>query len=295
MFKALGSWLSGRPSAIACDQFLQRGSPSAISKQFRAKLGMRGERSGAVIQPGNQCLIVREMNSRRELVEMYWGEPRTETDGGVDKQLLLASGVKNLVEAPWSDLADDVAKRCLIPVERFAYHSKKRDGSGDAAWYSVLGQTHFAWGGFWTQAEGDPPCFAGAVAPANAMIGKQHKHMPVILREADWDQWLRGGRAELEQLWRPFNGPLNMSVGTPSLICDEEDLAANPAPNPLSYEAPADLIQDIEEEILELSLKIKASNRSFSSVTSESLENDRDQAIEALRFLSANAAKAREL
>ena len=146
------------------------------------------------IYPDKDAPVIRDVTGVREIATMRWGfpPPAAGTRG--------VTNVRNLSSPFWRTALSTPERRCLVPVTAFSEWMAAPDprtGRKRKIWFDLPARPLFAFAGVWRPtAEGDR--FAFLTTMANALVASVHpKAMPMILAEAEQEQWLSGTFAEV--------------------------------------------------------------------------------------------------
>jgi putative SOS response-associated peptidase YedK len=144
------------------------------------------------IAPSQRVPVV---THKGEVQEMIWGiVPRWAKE--TSKALINARS--ETVREKRSFKAAFAQRRCLAPADGFYEWSRigKRPH-----FFSVDRGAPFAIGGFWEAGQdGGRCCLLTTVA--NSVLATIHDRMPVIVRRADWEEWLSPGELDAESFGR---------------------------------------------------------------------------------------------
>ena len=205
-----------------CNLYSHRSTQAEMRGTFDAVDRLGNMPAQPAIFPDAEVPIVRrDAGGSRELVRARWGWSKAKF-GWV-------TNVRNLDRWPWREAIGDVSQRCLVPATSFAeYHPSETDEKGRklATWFRLTGNEErppFAFAGLWRRwdwerdglrkkadaplAEANTPTLAMAflTTEPNAVVKPIHpKAMPVILREDDYEAWLRGSVEAAIALQRPL-------------------------------------------------------------------------------------------
>jgi putative SOS response-associated peptidase YedK len=180
-----------------------------------------------------------EPGARPELKMVRWGlVPFWAKDTSIGARLINArsetAAEKPAFRTPFKN------RRCLIPADGF-YEWKKTDGSKQPYFVGLANRQVFAFAGLrdrWESPAGEviESCTI-LTTDANALLLPIHDRMPVILRSADYEEWLDPG-VKKSELLKPMLKPY-----------PTEEMIVYPVGgkvNRSTYEAP-DCIEPVEE------------------------------------------------
>lgn len=94
-------------------------------------------------------------------------------------------------------------RRCLIPVSAFA-EAEGETGAKTRTWFSLPGEDVFAVAGLWRDTPEWGPAYTMVMSEACQHVAGVHDRMPVILKRADWADWLDGEPDRAGLLCRPY-------------------------------------------------------------------------------------------
>jgi putative SOS response-associated peptidase YedK len=155
---------------------------------FDAIVGPIGNAGPGEVYPGRTGLVV----ASGELRSMVWGFPLVLK--GKSGQPLKPRPVNNaradkLDSFMWK--ASFRERRCLIPVSAFA-EAEGAKGARTRTWFTLPGEAVFAVAGLWRETDEWGPAYTMVMTEACQHVAGVHDRMPVILRRADWADWLDG-------------------------------------------------------------------------------------------------------
>jgi putative SOS response-associated peptidase YedK len=144
------------------------------------------------VAPSQDVLAVREIDGRRELVELKWGlVPRWSKDPTIGYRMINARS-ETVAEKP-SFRSAFKSRRCLIPADGF-YEWKKTGAKTRQPYFIHLNDDQpFAFAGLWEYWQGDGEVIescALCTTEANELMRPLHDRMPVILPAESYAQWL---------------------------------------------------------------------------------------------------------
>lgn len=201
-----------------CNRARNRGEPETLFERFGAKWltprPLDNRFHPVELSPRSRTYIIRENGGLRGIDVMAW-----DMLGGQAKWPM--TNVRQLTLPQWRRLAEKPENRCLIPLTEFCEWTPEAVDCGDGRkplkgemWFQVVDQPLFAVAGFW-QHGAKGAGFAMVTCEPNELVAPIHpKAMITILREADWEQWLRGNYEDAVALQRPYASKL-MSVKGP--------------------------------------------------------------------------------
>jgi len=175
-----------------------------VAHLFDAMVGQVGNAGMGEVYPGRPGLVV----ARGELRAMTWGFPLVLK--GKAGQPLKPKPVNNaradkLGGFMWRHALHE--RRCLIPVSAFA-EAEGEKGARTRTWFTLppddQGADVFAVAGLWRDTAEWGPAYAMVMTEACRHVAGVHDRMPVILRRADWGDWLDGPPDAAGLLCRPY-------------------------------------------------------------------------------------------
>ena len=175
-----------------------------VAHLFDAVVGSVGNAGMGEVYPGYPGLVL----ARNELRSMAWGFPLVLK--GKNGQPLKPKPVNNAR----ADKLDGfmwrysfAERRCLIPVSAFA-EAEGEKGAKTRTWFTLppddYGSEVFAVAGLWRDTPEWGPAYTMVMTEACQHVAGVHDRMPVILRRADWGDWLDGPPDAAGLLCRPY-------------------------------------------------------------------------------------------
>lgn len=223
-----------------CNLYSMTKNQDAIRRLFKVTKDSAGNMpSLSSIFPNNLAPVIRQTDSDRELLTMYWGMPNPPQFGGYN------TNIRNVKSPHWRRWMKP-GSRCLVPVTSFSEYAPEPNpatGKKDIVWFSIdNSRPLFAFAGIWTEWDGErgpksKPTVSGKhlayaflTTEPNAVVKPIHpKAMPVILKQDDWDTWLNAEASEALKLQRPWPDDELMIVARGSAKKDDID-ATQPPP-----------------------------------------------------------------
>jgi len=190
-------------------RYQQIASAEELARVFDATPGTASHGDGE-LWPGRKGLVVwQDENGGRHVSLMTWGFPLHPSRAALrkypDAKVKPAHKAKGLTRAFWNDASRNPARRCLIPVERYA-EPERRDGAKRKTWFDLPEQPIFAWAGLWRPTVEWGDAYSVVMTEACSHVAEVHDRMPVVLDPGEWDQWLNGAFEDVVQLQRPYPG-----------------------------------------------------------------------------------------
>lgn len=158
----------------------------------------------AELRPRGRAYVIRDEGGRRGLDVMAW-----DVLGG--QATWPMTNVRQLGLPQWRRLAEDPARRCLIPLTEFCEWTPEAHDVGGGKpikgemWFQVTDQPVFAVAGFWQRLADGGRGFAMVTCDANELVAPIHpKAMVTILAPQDHERWLTAGYDDVLGLQRPY-------------------------------------------------------------------------------------------
>jgi putative SOS response-associated peptidase YedK len=156
------------------------------------------------IAPGQNiaAVIQNRETARREVRSQRWGlVPSWAKDGSIGNRLINARAETVAAKPAFRKLFRE--RRCLVPADGF--YEWERQGRRRQPWHIRLRDARpFAFAGLWDRwqpAEGAPVETVTIVTTEpNALVGRIHDRMPVILPGAEYGLWLDPAVQDVERL-----------------------------------------------------------------------------------------------
>lgn len=162
----------------------------------------------SVVTVREQASIIRESGGERQLLSMAWGFPLYPSRRALrlhpKAQPKPINKAKGLTRDFWNEFAIQPEHRCLVPAQGFVEGPINRE-AGTQSWFSLPDHSTFAMAGFWTRTRIWGPVFSVVMTEACREVLSVHDRMPVLLKRADWDQWLHGSLNDALALQRPYD------------------------------------------------------------------------------------------
>jgi putative SOS response-associated peptidase YedK len=186
-----------------CNLYRMTNTVSEVANLFAVEADL-GANFAAEVYPGYPGLVVAEGRARA----MNWGFPLVLT--GKQGQKLKPKPVTNAREdklhsAFWRDSFQH--RRCIVPVTQWA-EPQGESGRMTRSWYSLPDTENIAVAGLWRSTPEWGDCYTMVMVDSSPAMAEVHDRMPVILRRADWAEWVEGAPAAAFALCRTWQGPL---------------------------------------------------------------------------------------
>ena len=152
--------------------------------------------------PKREGFVVRRAETgERILDKMVWAFPPPASGRAP------VTNVRNLQSPFWRGALSNPLRRCLVPVTEFCEWEGEA-GSKRERWFSVTGESLFAFAGVWRPLE-TGAAFAFLTCEPNPLVAPIHpKAMPVMLDPHDYDRWLSCDFVDACSLAAPFPSQL---------------------------------------------------------------------------------------
>lgn len=234
------SWQRLISSDSFCSSFTLNPNPERLADQFGTDRMLYPLPDTGIFYPHDMIPVVRHNGRGRQFDRAQFG---------LDESRKLAVRwqipAKLLAKMPWIDLFGEMANRCLIPLKDFTQKAKASPG-GMGARYGFMGDEPVAWAGLCSDSGGDSLVCAGVMVKPNTLVSQYHGQMPLIVRQHDWDNWLKGSSTDMSNLLCPFDGPLTVSF-----------VASDPWNTPV-VATPTDLDRNATGSLLPATAAVKA-------------------------------------
>ncbi|HKJ89238.1 MAG TPA: SOS response-associated peptidase, partial [Gammaproteobacteria bacterium] len=169
------------------------------------------------IAPTRMGLVCREAEAGdRELVGLEWGLiPFWSRDPEeTRRKYSLINARAESVASKASFKAAFKYRRCLVPADGFYEWHAGQEGPKQPYWIRFRDGSPMTFAGLWERWEGEAEgerkvieTYTIIVGEPNALLGRIHNRMPVVLGPEDRDMWLDPGMKDpeaLRQLLRPY-------------------------------------------------------------------------------------------
>lgn len=218
-----------------CGRFTNRAKPEQIRSEF--KVGNKNPdlyKERYNIAPAQLIDVVFQPETERILSELKWGlVPSWAKDADIGNRMINARA-ETLTEKP-SFREAFKKRRCIIPASGFYEWQKKGSGAKQPFYFYLKEKEVFGFAGLWEEwidkESGDvlETCTI-ITTEANDVLKPVHERMPVILKAADYDQWLdpkENNTDRLKKLLAPYpavemsSHTVSKSVNIPDADSDE--------------------------------------------------------------------------
>jgi len=184
-----------------CGRYTQTSDAKTLMKRFAVKKNSVGTSiiPRYNISPSQSAPVVLS-HAERQLIGKSWGlRPPWATAGSEHKMINAradSAHEKPAYREPFRH------RRCLVPADGFYEWKKTPAGPKIPVRFSLKSGEPFAMAGLW---EGET--FTILTTEANALVGKIHKRMPVILAPENEDLWMdpQAGLEDLLSILLPFD------------------------------------------------------------------------------------------
>ena len=191
-----------------CNLYRLTKAAAEVANLFRVTDRAAGGNRAEEVFPGQPGLVAGRFAGEDALRQMNWGFPLVLK--GKQGQPLKPRPVNNArtdkLSGPfWRD--SFAQRRCLIPASAYA-EAEGPKGGKTRTWLRRPDQEVFAIAGLWRDSAEWGPSYAMVISGACTAVEHVHHRMPVLLRPAEWSQWLQGSPAEAEALCDPWEGEM---------------------------------------------------------------------------------------
>lgn len=189
-----------------CGRFVSASPPDDIARYFDAAAPEQALGENYNVAPTNDVYAVYEDGGVRRLDAFHWGlVPHWAKDPSVGNRMINARA--ETVAGKNAFKPSLRKRRCLIPADGF-YEWKKVEGQKkkQPMFIHRPDEQPLAFAGLWTiwrnpEVEGEELHSCTIITTqANATMEPIHDRMPVILDQADWDQWLDPANDDVDTL-----------------------------------------------------------------------------------------------
>jgi putative SOS response-associated peptidase YedK len=201
-----------------CGRFTLHTPESRIREAFHLEqtrpLGLKPRYN---IAPSQQVPIIRDTETRREMVMARWGlvlhwSKETKTQYSTINARIESVAEKPAYRTPFR------RQRCLIPADGF-YEWKIVNGNKIPHHIRLRNGDVFALAGLWDRWEGEGEILESCsiiVMPASDVMKSLHERMPAIIAPAHYDLWLDARITEKNEIMRYLNSaPSSQLVAYP--------------------------------------------------------------------------------
>ena len=213
-------------AARMCGRFSRISPPEVFAELFQAQLGKRVAGPRYNISPTNDVLACRQTLAGRERMLLHWGLiPAWAEDKKIGYRTINARAETVAVKPSYRSAFKH--RRCFIAADGF-YEWMPGKVKKQPYYIRLQEGRPFALAGLWEhwEPQGSEPVDSCTiiVTAANALIGKIHDRMPVILSPKDYDQWLDPNVRDMEKLTpllKPFSEnemetyPVSLMINNP--------------------------------------------------------------------------------
>ena len=181
-----------------CNLYRMTKTVAEVAKFFEG-VAIGGSNAPGEIYPGYPGLVF----ARGEVRSMVWGFPFKPRDAKPESKPRPVNNARadKLDGFMWR--YSFAERRCLIPVSAFA-EAEGEKGAKTRTWFTLPDQDVFAVAGLWRDTPEWGPAYAMVMTEACQHVAGVHDRMPVILKRADWADWLDGPPEQAGLLCRPY-------------------------------------------------------------------------------------------
>ena len=186
-----------------CNLYTTRASAAEVAALFRAKLPANTNAGPGTVYPGYTGMVVLQDAGERVVEGMTWGFPFKPKDAKPESRPRPVNNARadKLDSYMWK--YSFLERRCLIPVTAFA-EAEGEKGAKTRTWFSLPDEPLFAVAGLWRDTAEWGRAYTMVMTEACLHVADVHDRMPVILKCADWDDWLDGAPDDAGLLCRPY-------------------------------------------------------------------------------------------
>ena len=179
------------------------------------------------IAPTQLSFVVREVDGKRELIELRWGLLPHWAKSPADGARMINARSETVAMSPAYRSAFK-SRPCLIVADGF-YEWQKTEAGKQPYFITTKNRLPFAFAGLWEpKSIAEQDTFTILTCPPNELCAKVHDRMPVILAPDDWPRWLtkaddrkallRSFPSEQMELWPVAKAVGNVRNEGPKLI-----------------------------------------------------------------------------
>ena len=222
-----------------CGRFSSSSKPEQIKKEFKVAV-----EDPAIfkprynIAPSQMIPVVLDRTGERIVAQLKWGlVPSWAKDALIGSRMINARA-ETLMEKP-SFREAYKSRRCIIPASGFYEWQRAEKGAKQPFYFYLTNKEVFGFAGLWEEwldkksGESLETCTI-ITTEANDVLKPVHDRMPVILKAADYDEWLDTKEAntdKLQKLLAPYppdemsSHAVSRAVNSPTL--DSPELIVN--------------------------------------------------------------------
>lgn len=222
-----------------CGRFSSSSKPEQIKKEFKVAV-----EDPAIfkprynIAPSQMIPVVLDRMGERIVAQLKWGlVPSWAKDALIGSRMINARA-ETLMEKP-SFREAYKSRRCIIPASGFYEWQRAEKGAKQPFYFYLTNKEVFGFAGLWEEwldkksGESLETCTI-ITTEANDVLKPVHDRMPVILKAADYDEWLDTKEAntdKLQKLLAPYppdemsSHAVSRAVNSPTL--DSPELIVN--------------------------------------------------------------------
>jgi len=188
-----------------CGRFSSSSKPEQIKKEFKVAV-----EDPAIfkprynIAPSQMIPIVLDRTGERIVAQLKWGlVPSWAKDALIGSRMINARA-ETLMEKP-SFREAYKSRRCIIPASGFYEWQRAEKGAKQPFYFYLTNKEVFGFAGLWEEwldkksSESLETCTI-ITTEANDVLKPVHDRMPVILKAADYDEWLDTKEANTDKL-----------------------------------------------------------------------------------------------
>ncbi|MBA3694673.1 MAG: SOS response-associated peptidase [Pyrinomonadaceae bacterium] len=188
-----------------CGRFSSSSKPEQIKKEFKVAV-----EDPAIfkprynIAPSQMIPVVLDRTGERIVAQLKWGlVPSWAKDALIGSRMINARA-ETLMEKP-SFREAYKSRRCIIPASGFYEWQRAEKGAKQPFYFYLTNKEVFGFAGLWEEwldkksGESLETCTI-ITTEANDVLKPVHDRMPVILKAADYDEWLDTKEANTDKL-----------------------------------------------------------------------------------------------
>ena len=165
------------------------------------------------VAPSQQIPIIRDMDTRHEMVLAKWGLVPNWSNEPKTKYSTINARIESVAEKP-TYRTPFKRRRCLIPADGF-YEWKVVNGHKIPHHIRMRNDSVFAFAGLWDHWErGDDSIESCTiiVMPANEIMKPLHERMPAIIAPTHFDLWLDSRVTDKDEIMQLLNSALSSNL-----------------------------------------------------------------------------------
>lgn len=188
-----------------CGRFSSSSKPEQIKKEFKVAVEHPAIfKPRYNIAPSQMIPVVLDRTGERIVAQLKWGlVPSWAKDALIGSRMINARA-ETLMEKP-SFREAYKSRRCIIPASGFYEWQRAEKGAKQPFYFYLTNKEVFGFAGLWEEwldkksGESLETCTI-ITTEANDVLKPVHDRMPVILKAADYDEWLDTKEANTDKL-----------------------------------------------------------------------------------------------